>query len=336
MSGFSHQHPFRGGNTMNDSAPAGRIRIGISSCLLGQKVRFDGGHKKDRYLTDTLGEYFDWVPVCPEVELGLGTPRETIRLVFNGGDVQLRTTKSDLDLTDRMRTFSRKRVAQLQGESLRGYILKKDSPSCGMERVKIYPRNGQPSKKGQGAFAQALMEKYPNLPVEEEGRLCDPRLRENWIERVFAFEAICQLWKPRWKVGDLVDFHTRHKFTLLSHSEREFRELGRLVSSARTVPRQELRARYESGFMSAMKKIATTKKNTNVLQHMLGFFKSGLDDTSRQEILTHIEDYRLGLVPLVVPLTLLRHYVRILDVKYLLDQVYLNPHPKELALRNHV
>ncbi|MEQ8785469.1 MAG: DUF523 and DUF1722 domain-containing protein [Pirellulaceae bacterium] len=313
-----------------------RPRIGISSCLLGEAVRYDGGHKRDRYLTDTLANYFEWAPVCPEVELGLGTPRETIRLVQIGDEVRLRTTKTDIDLTDRMRRFAERRAGQLVKEDLSGYILKKDSPSCGMERVKIVQEKGPSRRQGRGLFAEALREAMPLLPVEEEGRLCDPRLRENWVERVFAYDALKRLFAARWTMGQVVDFHTRYKFALLAHSEADYRELGRLVAAGKSLPRGELRERYARQFMAAMEKIATTRKNSNVLQHILGFFKKDLDAVSRQEILAHIDDYRRGLVPLVVPLTLLRHYVRLLNVDYLADQVYLNPHPKELALRNHV
>ncbi|MCA9122429.1 MAG: DUF1722 domain-containing protein [Planctomycetales bacterium] len=312
------------------------IRIGISSCLLGEEVRFDGGHKQDRYLTRTLGAYFDWVPVCPEVEIGMGIPRETIRLVQINDATRLRTTKSNIDFTDRMRRFARERIDTLLEMNLSGYILKKDSPSCGMERVKLYTEKGPAKRIGIGVFAAALLERFPNLPTEEEGRLCDPRLRENWVERVFAYHALQQLWGKPWRVGDLVDFHTRYKFVLLAHDEAKYRELGRLVANAKALPRSELRESYESSFMSGLKRIATTRKNVNVLQHMLGFFSKELDTNSRQELVTHIEDYHRGLVPLVVPMTLIRHYVRLLGVVYLADQVYLNPHPKELALRNHV
>jgi uncharacterized protein YbgA (DUF1722 family)/uncharacterized protein YbbK (DUF523 family) len=312
------------------------IRIGISSCLLGEEVRFDGGHKQDRYLTATLGEYFEWVPVCPEVEVGLGTPRETIRLVQIGDDTRLRTTKTDVDLTDRMQRYATKRTASLGNENLSGYIFKKDSPSCGMERVKLYQLKGPGKRVGVGIFAATVLERFPNLPVEEEGRLCDPRLRENWVERVFAYHALQQLWKPRWRIGHLVDFHTHYKFVLQAHDETKYRELGRLVANAKSLPRNELREQYETTFMAALKRIATVRKNVNVLQHMLGFFSKELDSACRQELVTHINDYRRGLVPLVVPMTLIRHYVRLLDVEYLRDQVYLNPHPKELALRNHV
>jgi uncharacterized protein YbgA (DUF1722 family)/uncharacterized protein YbbK (DUF523 family) len=312
------------------------IRVGISTCLLGLRVRFDGGHKHDRYLTDTLGQFFEWVPVCPEVELGLGTPRESIHLIQIDGDVRLRTTKTEKDLTSSMQTFVRKRVAALQSDHLCGYILKKDSPSCGMERVRIHQGKGSPLKIGKGLFAEGLMSRFPNLPVEEEGRLCDPRLRENWVERVFAYHALCQLWSGRWNIGDLVKFHTRYKMVLLAHDDKGYRQLGTLVANAKSLPRSDLREQYESTFMKALKRIATVRKNTNVLQHMLGHFKKRLDADVRQEIVTHIDDYRKGLVPLIVPLTLIRHYVRMLDVPYLKDQVYLNPHPKELALRNHV
>lgn len=326
-------------DTSTDAAttPEGQpIRVGISTCLLGHKVRFDGGHKHDRYLTNTLGNYFEWVPVCPEVEVGLGTPRESIHLIRIDGDVRLRTTRTELDLTTMMSRFVRRRVAELAKEQLSGFILKKDSPSCGMERVKIHAERGSPQRTGRGLFAEALLTRFPDLPVEEEGRLCDPRLRENWVERVFAYFALQQLWRRRWKIGDLVDFHTRYKLVLLAHSETHYRELGRLVARAKTLPRAELRAAYQQQFMAAMRRLATTRRNTNVLQHMLGYLKRSLDSNCRQELAGCIEDYRRGLVPLVVPVTLIRHYVRLLDIAYLRDQVYLNPHPKELALRNHV
>ncbi len=324
----------------NPSADAATpsIRIGISSCLLGNKVRFDGGHKHDRYLTDTLGQYFEWVPVCPEAELGLGVPRETIQLVQAESEQQIRlfTTETNIDLTRRMRSFARRRAAALAKESLSGFIFKSRSPSCGMERVKVHQAKGPPKKTGQGLFAEALLQRLPNLPVEEEGRLCNPRLRENWVERVFAYHALQGLWASRWKIGDLVRFHTAYKFVLLAHSPTAYRELGHLVADAKSIPRNELRRRYEADFMAALKRIATPRKNTNVLQHIAGFFKKEVDADSRHEVLANIKDYRQGLVPLVVPLTLIRHHVRILHIPYLEDQVYLNPHPKELSLRNHV
>ncbi|HSP91604.1 MAG TPA: DUF523 and DUF1722 domain-containing protein, partial [Vicinamibacterales bacterium] len=187
------------------------IRIGISSCLLGQKVRFDGGHKRDAFLVDTFGAFVEWVPVCPEVELGLGTPRESLRLVRKGDLVHMVNTKSARDITPEMRRWTRTRVEELAGENLAGYVLKKDSPSCGMERVKVYGESGMAEKNGRGFFAEALMDRFPQLPVEEEGRLSDPRLRDNFVERVFAYVRLRDLFRARWTAGDLVRFHTAHK-----------------------------------------------------------------------------------------------------------------------------
>jgi uncharacterized protein YbgA (DUF1722 family)/uncharacterized protein YbbK (DUF523 family) len=314
------------------------IRVGISSCLLGQLVRYDGGHKRDRFATDLLSEYFEWVPVCPEVEIGMGTPREPIRLERRrDGDVRLVTINTRNDLTAGMQRFAKRRATALARENLSGYLFKKDSPSCGVHRVKIYPNaKGQARREGRGLFAAAVADAYPNLPIEDEGRLCDARLRENWIQRVFAYHGLQQLWRPRWTIGELVAFHTRYKLVVMSHDEPAYRALGRLIAEAKTIARSELRERYDSQFMAALTKIATPRKNTNVLQHMCGFLKKKLDAASRQELAEQIEDYRTGLVPLIVPLTLIRHYVRLHKVENLANQVYLHPHPKQLSLLNHV
>lgn len=326
-----------GQQTASDPAVNDRpIRIGISTCLLGEPVRYDGGHKHDRFITGTLAEYFQWVPVCPEVEIDLGIPRPTIRLERRDDEIRLIMPERDADLTDKMRSYAKARLLGLEKDELSGYLLKKNSPSCGMERVRVYGPKGAPSKTGVGLFAKALLERFPNLPVEEEGRLHDPRLRENWIARVFVYHRLRGLWAGRWTVGDLVKFHTAQKFLVMAHSPQAYQELGRLVARAKQVPRGELREIYETQLMEALKKIATTRRNANVLQHILGFFKRDLDSASRHELLGTIEDYRRGFVPLVVPLTLISHYVRLLGVDYLRDQVYLHPHPKELALRNHV
>jgi len=312
------------------------IRIGISSCLLGQEVRFDGGHKRDRFLTDTFGPFVEWVPVCPEVEAGFGTPRESMRLVNDDGRLRLLTVKTGVDLTSTMERYARRRAEQLAGEQLCGYVLKKDSPSCGMERVKVYDAHKVPTRSGQGLFAAALREQQPFLPVEEEGRLLDPRLRDNFIERVFAFRRLQELFGGHWTAGALVRFHTAHKLTLMAHSPRAYQSLGQLVARAKQLAKPALEARYTEEFMRALETVATTRRHTNVLQHMAGYFKTILDDASRAELGETIEDYRVGLVPLIVPITLLRHYVRHHDVPYLAGQVYLEPHPKELMLRNHV
>jgi uncharacterized protein YbgA (DUF1722 family)/uncharacterized protein YbbK (DUF523 family) len=319
------------------SGPADhRIRVGISTCLLGEPVRYDGGHKRDSYLVETLGRYVEWVPVCPEVELGLGTPRETLRLVRIGEDLHMVMPKTGQDHTEGMRAFAQKRVRELEKEDLCGYVLKKGSPSCGMERVRVFDARGVPTKSGRGLFAEVLLRHFPNLPVEEEGRLSDPRLRENFIERVFAYRRLRTLFAARWKVGDLVAFHTAHKLLLMAHSPKAYANLGRLVAEAKRLHRGVLREQYEAEFMQALSVIATPKRHANVLQHIVGYFRDKLDADSRRELLSLIDDYRCGLVPLIVPITLIRHYVRRFDVAYLRSQIYLQPHPKELMLRNHV
>ena len=311
------------------------VRIGVSSCLLGARVRFDGGHKKDDFLVNTFGAWVEWVPVCPEVEVGMGTPRESVRLVREGGKIRMVAPKSGNDWTEAMRAYSAQRVEKLAAAELSGYVLKKDSPSCGMERVKVYG-DGMPTKSGRGRFAEALLARFPNLPVEEEGRLCDPRLRDNFVERVFAYHRLRRFFSGRWTVGSLVAFHTAHKLQLMAHAPKSYETLGRLVARAKALAREELRQSYETEFMQGLKIIATTRRNSNVLHHILGYFKKVLDGPARAELLGLIEDYQKGLVPLIVPITLIRHYVRLHSVGYLSGQVYLEPHPKELMLRNHV
>jgi uncharacterized protein YbgA (DUF1722 family)/uncharacterized protein YbbK (DUF523 family) len=317
-------------------APNNPIRIGISACLLGERVRYDGGHKRDVYIVETLGRHVEWIPVCPEVEMGLGTPRETLRLVRIGDDVRMVMPKTGADYTREMREYAQRRVKELGREVLHGYILKKDSPSCGMERVRLFDAKGVPAKSGRGLFAEVLLSHFPNLPVEEEGRLSDPRLRENFIERVFAYHRLLNFFASPWKMGDLVAFHTAQKLLLMAHSPQAYAELGKLVADAKKKPRGEIQAKYESGFMTGLRHLATTRRQTNVLLHILGYFRDQLDAESRQELLGVIDDYRRGLVPLIAPITMVRHYVRHFDVAYLRGQVYLEPHPKELMLRNHV
>lgn len=312
------------------------VRIGISACLLGSEVRYDGGHKRDAFLADTFGRFVEWVPVCPEVECGFGTPREAMRLVRADTGVRLLTVKTGVDLTPRMERFARSRAAALEADGLSGYVLKKDSPSCGMERVKVYEAHGSPTRSGRGMFAAALTRRFPSLPVEEEGRLSDPRLRDNFVERVFAYWRLCGLFGGRWKTGDLVQFHTAHKLILMAHSPEAYRRLGRLVAGAGQVTRSQLEQHYTDQFMAALGTIATPRRHVNVLQHMAGYFKDRLDQASKAELASAIEDYRQGLLPLIVPITLARHHVRALDISYLAGQVYLQPHPKELMLRNHV
>jgi len=326
--------------SVRERAPARRVerplRVGISSCLLGQNVRFDGGHKRDVFLVSELGRFVEWLPVCPELEAGMGVPRPSLRLVLDGDRIRLRENRSDRDHTRAMRAFVKRRVGELAQQDLCGYVLKKDSPSCGMERVRVY-RPGAPAERdGRGLFAQALLEALPSLPVEEEGRLNDPALRENFIERIFAYRRLRDLFASEWRSADLVAFHTAHKLQLMAHAPQAYAELGRLVAGQKQLSRAALRSRYETEFMAALGKRATPGRNANVLEHMAGYVSDRLDAAERRELRELIHDYRAGLVPLLVPLTLVRHHARRQEVAYLLGQVYLDPHPKELMLRNHV
>jgi len=308
------------------------IRVGVSSCLLGEPVRFDGGHKRDRFLTDRLGPHVEWVPVCPEVEAGMGVPRPMLRLHQDGSVLRLLEVESRRDHTRAMERWAGRRVSALRRLDLCGYVLKRGSPSCGMERVKLYGDKGAPRRAGRGVYAAALLQALPWLPVEEEGRLSDPVLRENFIERVFACRRLRDLFAGRWTPGRVVEFHAAHELQLMAHSPQACRELGRLVGGVKDRPRAEFRRRYEAGFVTALAKPATPARNTKVLQHMAGTLHRGLDPEDRAELSGTIDEYRRGLVPLLVPLTLLRHHSRRMQVEYLLGQVYLEPHPRELML----
>lgn len=314
-----------------------RLRLAISACLLGDEVRFDGGHKRDAFLIDVLGPHVEWVRVCPEVEVGMGTPREALRLVRAGdGSVRMLTTRTGVDHTDSMNEWAKSRLEELARLDLCGYVLKKDSPSCGMERVKVFGAGAMPVRNGRGIFAAALMHRFPALPVEEEGRLSDPRLRENFIERVFACQRLRTFFAGAWSAASLAAFHTSHKMSLLSHSRVAYDALGRLIARSGTLARDRLRDEYERGFMDAMATPATRGRHVNVLRHMAGHLEKLLDDNSKQELIASIDQYRRALVPLVVPLTLLGHHIRHHRVADLAGQVYLDPHPAELILRNHV
>ncbi len=323
---------------MRDTPEAGepKLRLGVSSCLLGEQVRHDGGHKRDRFLTDELGRWVEWVPVCPEVEAGMPIPRPAIRLVEAPGGPVVREVRGGADHTRRMREHARRRVRALAKLDLGGYVLKKDSPSCGMERVKLWKESGPPSREARGVFARELLERLPLLPVEEEGRLNDAQLRESFVERIFAYRRLRRLFDARWTARQLVEFHATHKLQLMSHAPRAVKDLGQIVAGVRQLPRAEVRERYERGFMELLAHKATTRRHVNVLQHMLGYLRRGLDGPRRQELAELIEDYRSELVPLIVPVTLMRHHVRHLGVAYLAGQTYLEPHPRELMLRNHV
>jgi uncharacterized protein YbbK (DUF523 family)/uncharacterized protein YbgA (DUF1722 family) len=312
-----------------------KIRIGVSACLLGEPVRYDGQHKHDHFITDTLGRYFDFVGVCPEVECGLGVPREPIRLVGDPDAPRLLGTRSGTDHTERMTRWAEKRVGELASEELHGFIFKARSPSSGMAGVKVYNAKGGPAGKAPGLFAKVFQERFPTLPCEEEGRLNDPDLRENFIERIFTLWRFRQDVCAQPSVSALMGFHARNKLLIQAHHETLVRELGREVAALKPHGLMAYLPLYEAKLMRAMKALATVRKNTNILQHMLGHLRGCADEADRRELAENIEAYHRELVPLIVPVTLLRHHVAKQKLAYLADQYYLAPHPLELKLRNH-
>lgn len=310
-----------------------RVRVGVSACLLGNEVRFDGGHKRSRFITDELAAYFDFVSYCPEVAIGLGIPRPPIRLVGEPGNPQAVGVKNpELNVTQPLRDYGRDVAGKI--DDLRGFIFKKDSPSCGMERVKLYAANGMAERAATGLFAQEIMAANPLLPVEEEGRLNDADLRDNFVTRVYVY--------ARWKAlpdgepdkASLIRFHSRHKYLVLAHSPVMYRELGQLLADLNRQPLKEIREVYIGRLMQALSRPATRKRHTNVLQHLLGYLKDNLDSAHRTDLANTIDAYRRGEYPLVVPLRLLQHHFSIHPHPYIDEQVYLNPHPQALKLRN--
>lgn len=313
-----------------------RIKLGISPCLLGENVRYDGGHKLDHFLTETLGQYVEYVPVCPEVECGLPTPRESMHLEGDLESPRLVTTRTHKDQTERMVKWAKKRVKELEKEDLCGFIFKSNSPSSGMERVRVYNEKGMPVKKGRGIFARIFTEHFPLIPVEDEGRLHDPKLRENFIERIFILKRWREVLAEKWGMGNLVDFHTQHKLLILSHSQKHYRIMGKLVAGGKEPPIKRLYAEYEAILMEALRLKTTPKKHAHVLQHVMRYFKKDLSADEKQELIEITSDYREGYVPLIVPTTLINHYVRKYKQAYLSTQTYLKPHPVALRLRNHM
>ncbi len=313
-----------------------RLRLGVSSCLLGARVRFDGQHKRDAFVAETLSRFFDFVPVCPEAAIGLGIPRQPVRLVRVGDEVRaLGVRDAALDVTDALRQFGQQSAASMT--DIAGYVLKSRSPSCGMERLKVYDTAGQPLRPvGAGLYASAFREIQPLLPMEEEGRLGDPALRENFIERVFVYQRWRDLVAEGLTPGRLVAFHARHKFQILAHNQAAYRRLGRLVAQAGTLPMSELSQTYATELMAALSRVATPRQHANVLQHLAGYLRPYLDSGDRGELAGLIDDYRRGLVPLIVPITLLNHHFRRHPHPYVSEQWYLAPYPAELMLRNRV
>lgn len=313
-----------------------KIRVGVSTCLLGQEVRFDGGHKRDRYIVEILGDFFTWHPVCPEVEVGMGTPRESVQLVRSEYGPRMIAPRSGHDWTEQMNKYSEERVEELKSARLRGYILKKDSPTCGMERVKLYDENGVPSKTAVGLFADPLMRILPNLPIEEEGRLQDPKIRESFVTRIFTYDRWLGLREQGARPKDLVSFQTQHKLLLMAHNERLMRELGRLVANQDDIEFEMVLNEYERLLMEALKSRASRKRHTNVMQHLTGFLKDSLATNEKNELQNVIEEYKKGWAPLITPMTLLEHHLQKIDHAWVEAQYYLNPYPRSLAIRSKV
>jgi uncharacterized protein YbgA (DUF1722 family)/uncharacterized protein YbbK (DUF523 family) len=317
------------------SGSQARIPVGISSCLLGQPVRFDSGHKRDAYVVDVLGKYFDYLPFCPEVGIEMGIPRPPIRLTGDPSQPRAVGVRvDDLDVTEKLVDYAHGVMAKRPRIS--GYIFKRGSPSCGMERVKVYNGKGMPNGTSSGLYAGVVMRSLPLLPVEEEGRLNDPVLRDSFVERVFVYARWQRLIDERITPSKLIDFHTRHKFLLLSHSEVHYRRLGRLVAESGTRSIQVLSHEYIETLMEGLKRRATRRRHSNVLQHIMGHLKRSIDVNDKAELNKLIDDYRQGTVPLIVPIKLIEHHFRRHPDDYVALQVYLNPHPAELGLRNHL
>ena len=313
-----------------------KIKIGISTCLLGEKVRYDGGHKLDRYVTETLVQYFDYVPVCPEVEYGLPIPREPLRLAGDPASPRLLTARSGIDHTEGMTRWAERRLDGLEHERLCGFIFKSRSPSSGLKGVKVYAPSGMPSRSGMGIFAAAFIRRNPLIPVIDDGRLHDPGLRETFIDSVVVYRRWQKFLTTGAQAKDLVALHTDLKLLILAHSPKHYSTLGQIVARAKSSTPEELRASYGSLLMEGLRLQATKAKNTNVLLHSMGYFKRQLSSDEKKELLEIIGTYHKGYVPLIVPITLINHYVRKYGEPYLKRQFYFNPHPVELMLRNHV
>ena len=314
-----------------------KIKIGVSSCLIGEKVRWNGDHKQNHFVREILANYFEYVSVCPEMEVGMGVPRETVALYGNLEKSRMISKKTQTDWTRPMNNYIKDRLKSLTQDDLCGYIFKSKSPSCGLGRIPVYSEFGSNKvRHGSGMFAQAFTKAFPIVPTEDEGRLNDPRIRENFIVKVFSFYRLQALFKQNFSLGALVKFHTQQKFLLLAHSRKHYDTLGQLVAKSKSMVIEILKVKYGEVFMEALTFKATPKKNTDVLLHMMGFLKKILSKEEKKDILSVIEDYRKQLLPLIVPITLIRHHVSKHKVEYLIGQAYLNPHPKELMLRNHV
>ena len=314
-----------------------KIPIAISSCLLGNKVRFDGGHKQSKYCLNTLSDWFDYQPICPEMGIGMPAPRPPIRLIEDD-DKDIRVVQVDdhsYDVTDELKAFAKEKLHDLN--DVCGYIVIRNSPSCGMERVKVYHQNGNPAgRSDRGVYINEIMSERPELPVEEEGRLQDAKLRENFITRVFAYQDFKNNVKSQPSVNALVKFHSRYKYLVMAHSYAGYKSLGRLVANNDGLGLDDLVITYEKELMLVLKKLANAKSHSNVLYHIMGYLKEYLTSQAKQELIQVVEQYRKGIVTLIAPITLINHYIKQFGNDYIAQQAYLSPHPVELGLRNYI
>jgi uncharacterized protein YbgA (DUF1722 family)/uncharacterized protein YbbK (DUF523 family) len=312
-----------------------KIKLGISACLLGQNVRYDGGHSRDPFINETLAEYIDFIPVCPEIEYGFPVPRETLKLVGDPKSPRLMTTYTKKDHTEAMRQWAARKLIELEKLDLWGFIFKTKSPSSGMERVRVYNEKGAPVERGVGIFAAAFMERFPLLPVEDEGRLHNSALRENFIESIFTLKRWRDVLKRNPKSEDSIEFHTRHKLLFMARSPNNLRSMRKFVADIKNYEVAVFSAQYQEWLLKVLKIKPTVSRHVNTLMHAFGYFKKLITPDEKREILETIELFKVDAVPLIVPITLLNHYIRQYDQAYLKDQYYLNPHPVELRLRNH-
>lgn len=312
------------------------IPVGISSCLMGDEVRFNGGHCHSSLCTQHFSSVFNYQKFCPEVAAGLGIPRPVLRLVGDPNTPALVFTDHQDQILNK--SFKQASAAWLdQCAEWDGYILMKNSPSCGMERVKVYAESGQPlAQKGRGIFTAELMKRYPLLPVEEEGRLNDPRLRENFILRVFAHHYFRYEVLANMNPHALLQFHSRYKYITLAHNQEGYRRLGKMLSNAGNEDIHTLAQRYFYDFMHILAKPASRKNHANTLLHLLGYLKRDISGKARQDLANVIENYRKGAVNLATPLTMIRHYLNQFGSDYVRSQRYLEPYPSELGLPNWV
>ncbi len=313
------------------------MKLGISSCLLGTNCRYDGGHSRDRFITDMLGDYFEFVPYCPE-KMVFTTPREAIRLVRIDDDVRVRTSAGDVDVTEKLVDISKQLSNQIQDDDLCGFILKSKSPTCGLERVKVYPssKNQMSEKNGIGVFAKQIQDKYPLLPLEEEGRLGDAWLRENFLMQIFSYKNIFEFLKTKPLAKDLVEFHTSYKYMVYAKSHQSYKELGRIVANHDKKDIQIVLEDYKYAFLRAISLKGSISNTYNVLLHLYGYFKKDISKDEKTEILDTLEEFKSGLIPLIAVVKILNLYIKRFDIEYLKAQKFLNPYPKELALRSKV